>query len=52
MTRAEAEWLVKSLMGWVNPQIVAAGRGQYVVTAVDPYDNQRKTYNPRSGFFT
>ena len=52
MRREEAECLVKSLIGWINPQIASVGRGKYTVAAFDPYDNRRKTYNPRSGFFT
>ena len=51
MRKTEAEYLIKRLIGWINPQIASVGRGDFIVTAIDPYDNRRKVYNPKSGFF-
>ena len=52
MRKMEAEYLIKRLIGWINPQIASVGHGDFIVTAIDPYDNRRKVYNPKSGFFT
>ncbi len=52
MRNTEAEYLIKRLIGWINPQIESVGHGDFIVTAIDPYDNRRKVYNPKSGFFT
>jgi hypothetical protein len=51
MRKTEAEYLINRLIGWINPQIASVGRGDFIVTAIDPYDNQRKVHNPKSGFF-
>jgi hypothetical protein len=51
MRKPEAEYLIKRLIGWINPRIESVGYGDFIVTAIDPYDNQRKVYNPKSGFF-
>ena len=51
MRKTEAEYLIKRLIGWINPQIASVSRGDFIVTAIDPYDNRRKVYNPKSGFF-
>jgi hypothetical protein len=52
MRKTEAEYLIKSLTGWINSQVESVGHGDFIVTAIDPYDNRRKVYNPKSGFFT
>jgi hypothetical protein len=51
MRKTEAECLIKRLIGWINPQIASVGHSDFIVTAIDPYDNRRKVYNPKSGFF-
>ena len=51
MRKPEAEYLIKRLIGWINPQIESVSHGAFIVTAIDPYDNRRKVYNPKSGFF-
>ena len=51
MKRPDAEHILKNLIGWINPQMESVGHGNYIVTAIDPYDNRRKVFNPRSGFF-
>ncbi len=51
MRKTEAEHLIQRLIGWINPQIASVSRGDFIVTAIDPYDNRRKVYNPKSGFF-
>ena len=50
MRKTEAEYLINRLIGWINPQIASVARGDFIVTAIDPYDNRRKVYNPKSGF--
>jgi hypothetical protein len=51
MREPEAEYLIKRLIGWINPQIESVDHGDFIVTAIDPYDNWRKVYNLKLGFF-
>lgn len=51
MTREQAREIVKGLMGWNDPKIEENEFGDIYITAVDPFDDVRKIYNPLTGLF-
>jgi len=56
MKKEEAYKVFKEIIGWNDPKIHwyeddQGNQYDFFVTAIDPWDNRLKMYNPQTGFF-